>query len=166
MSRLTQRADSCIRNHTGFAMAAAVVPVPVADIGAITAVEIDMLRALTKIYGLKWTDQLGKQALGIAAAATGGTAIWASIAKLVPGLGTAVGGAIQMTVAGSVCYALGKAYQTHLETGGEVIDPDTFKQQMKDHMAEGREFADVLDDDVRQGKYDKGGGGDDAGCIA
>ena len=48
MSEIHDRANACIRNHTGIAMAAAVIPIPVADVGAITAVEIDMLRGLTK----------------------------------------------------------------------------------------------------------------------
>ena len=99
MSCITDRANATIRNHTAFAMAAAIIPVPIADIGAITAVEIDMLRALTKIYGLKWSDNIGKQAVCIAAAATTGTLVWASVVKFLPGLGTVVGGAIQMIIA-------------------------------------------------------------------
>lgn len=155
MSEITKRANSTIRNHTAFAMTAAIVPVPVADIGAITAVEIDMLRALTKIYGLKWSDSFGKQAVGIAAAATVGTGIWASVAKLIPGLGTIVAGVIQMGIAGTVCYALGKTYQMHLETGGEVFDKETFEDEMKKHMKEGKKVADELKDDVKKGKYKK-----------
>ena len=155
MSAISGRANSTIRNHTGFAMAAAVVPVPVADIGAITAVEIDMLRALTKIYGLNWSDGLGKQAVGIAAAATVGTGIWASICKFIPGIGSYVGGAIEMSIAGSVCFALGKTYQKHLESGGEVFDKATFEAEMKEHMKEGKKVANNLKKDVRSGKFKK-----------
>lgn len=144
MSKITKRANAVIRNHTLFAMAAAIVPVPVADIGAITAVEIDMLRALTKVYGLKWSENIGKQAVGIAAAATVGSGIWASALKAIPGLGTLLGGAVQMTIAGTVCYALGVTYQTHLETGGELFDKEKFVAEMKKHLEEGKTVADDL----------------------
>jgi len=153
MSEITQRANSSIRNHTLFAMTAAVVPVPVADIGAITAVEIDMIRALTKIYGLKWNENIGKQAVGIAAAATTGSGIWASLIKIFPGIGTVVGGAIQMTIAGAVCYAVGKAYQKHLETGGEVFNKDTFEEEMKKHIKEGKKVAKELKKGIKEVKY-------------
>ena len=155
MSELTKRANNSIRNHTGFAMAAAIVPVPVADVGAITLVEIDMLRALTKIYGLKWSENIGKQAIGIAAAVTIGTTIWASAAKFIPGLGTVVGGAIQMGIAGSVCWALGKAYQKHLESGGEVFDKKSFEEELRAHVKEGKKVAKELKKDAKSGKYGK-----------
>lgn len=153
MSEIHDRANACIRNHTGIAMAAAVIPIPVADVGAITAVEIDMLRGLTKIYGLKWSENLGKQAVGIGAAIAIGTGVWASVVKIVPGVGSLIGGAIQMTIAGSVCFALGKAYQTHLESGGEVIDEESFKKAIKDHLAEGKRIAKEMKQDVKDGKY-------------
>lgn len=128
-------------------MAAAIIPVPIADLGAIAAVEIDMLRALTKIYGLKWNENFGKKALGIAAATTVGTGLWASLGKFIPGLGSIVGGAAQMTIAGSVCWALGKVFQKHLESGGEVFDADTFKSELKDHIAEGKRVAKEIRDE-------------------
>lgn len=149
LSPITDRANRCIRNHVGFAMTAAVIPVPMADVTAITAVEGDMLRALNKIYGRKWLDGKGKQILGILAAATVGPAAWASFAKVVPGVGTVVGGGAQMVLAGSLCFALGKAYQGHLESGGEVFDADTFKEEMKRHMKEGKRVARSMKKDVQ-----------------
>lgn len=153
MSEITKRGNATIRNHTAFAMAAAIIPVPFADIGAITAVEIDMIRALTKIYGLKWNDNLGKQAVGVAAAVTVGTGAWAAALKFIPGIGTVVGGSIQMTIAGSVCYALGKTYQKHIESGGEVFDKATFEEELRDHIKEGKNVAESLKKDVLKGKY-------------
>ncbi len=155
MSDITERADASIRNHVGFAMTAAIVPVPVADIGAITAVEIDMLRALTKIYGLDWKEGLALKAVGIAAAIAVGTGIWASALKILPGIGTVAGGAIQMGIAGTVCYALGKTYQQHLESGGEVFNAETFKAEMKEHMKNGKKVVQEMKDDVKKGNYKK-----------
>jgi uncharacterized protein (DUF697 family) len=154
MSKITERANATIRNHTGFAMAAAVVPIPFADVGAITAVEIDMLRSLTKIYGLTWSENLGKQAVGTAAAVMIGTGIWGSVVKFIPGLGSVVGGLIQMSIAGSVCYALGIAYKTHLDTGGDVFDKTKFEKDIKDHLSEGKNYANSIKHDVKNGKYD------------
>ena len=153
MSEIHDRANAIIRNHTGIAMAAAIIPIPVADIGAITAVEIDMLRALTKIYGLNWSENLGKQAVGIGAACIIGPGLWGAAVKFIPGLGAIIGGAIQMTIAGSVCFALGKAYQEHLESGGEVIDKTTFTKALKAHLDEGKKVANSMKKEVKDGKY-------------
>ena len=143
---LHERSDACIRNHVIAAMAAAVIPVPVADMGAITMVELDMLRALTAIFGRKWSDNLGKQAVGLAGAAVTGHLVWSGLAsglKFLPGIGSAVGGALQMTVAGAVCFALGKAYQKHLESGGETIDEEAFRKSVNENYKEGKHAAEA-----------------------
>ena len=148
-----KKADDCIRTHTGLAMAAAVIPVPVADVGAITLIEMDMLRALTKMYGREWADNIGKQALGLGAAIGAGTAMWASAVKLVPGLGTVVGGAIQMGIAGTVCYALGKTYQAFLESGAEEINEEEFRRNFSKFRDEGKRVTEDMKQDVKDGKY-------------
>jgi len=135
-------------------MAAAVIPIPVADIGAISAVELDMMRSLGNIYGLAWHEGIGKKALGIGGAAMTGQAIWSAV-KLIPGLGTVVGGIGQMIVAGTVCYALGKAYQAYLESGGGEFDHDSFSADLDSFKDEGRRVANELKDDVRAGKFDR-----------
>ncbi|MGD8399115.1 MAG: hypothetical protein PVG11_09685, partial [Anaerolineae bacterium] len=122
------------------------------DSTALVGIEIDMLRALTKCHGLLWREHMGKQAIGVAAATTIGATAWSSAAKLIPGAGWAAAGAAQMVIAGTVCYALGRAYHASLEKGGE-FDVDEFKRAFKAYKEEGKQVASQLLNDVKAGKY-------------
>jgi len=152
-SEFSEEASKTIRKHTATAMATAMVPIPAADIAAITIVEINMIRELTRIYGHNWNDKLARQIIGIAAAAMVGGGLWASVLKFIPSLGTVSGSVIQMGIAGTVCYALGRAYQSHLESGEESFDKKEFEETMKQHLAEGKRIADELKEDVKKGMF-------------
>jgi uncharacterized protein (DUF697 family) len=104
-----------VRRYTVAALGAAVVPLPVADILAISGVQILMLRALNGAYARRtvYFDEM----IGTAVAALAGFALWGSLAKLVPGLGTLAGGAIQAGIAGTATYALGMTWIEFLERG-------------------------------------------------
>jgi len=111
-----------VRRYTVAALGAAVVPLPVADILAISGVQILMLRALNGAYARRtvYFDEM----TGTAVAALAGFALWGSLAKLVPGLGTLAGGAIQAAIAGTATYALGRAWLEFLEGGRSFSAPD------------------------------------------
>jgi len=111
-----------VRRYTVAALGAAVVPLPVADILAISGVQILMLRALNGAYARRtvYFDEM----TGTAVAALAGFALWGSLAKLVPGLGTLAGGAIQAGIAGTATYALGRAWLEFLEGGRSFSAPD------------------------------------------
>lgn len=149
---MDSQANAIIKKHTGLAMAAAFLPIPGADSATITLIEADMLRALTKCYGLQWSDHHAKQIVGVALATTVGTTIWSSAAKLIPGVGSAAAGAVQSVIAGSVCYALGKAYHMSIKKDGE-FDLDDFKRNFKVYRKEGEKVARELLADVRAGKH-------------
>ena len=154
--KMNEQANAIVRNHTGWAMAAAFIPLPLVDSAALVGVELDMLRALTKCCGLPWREHVGKQAVGVAVATTVGSTVWGSAAKLIPGAGWAAVGAVQMVIAGTVCYALGKAYHLSLEKGGE-FDVEEFRRTFKEYKKEGRKVARELLNDVRAGKYGRPG---------
>lgn len=154
MDDLTNKVEKTIKNHTGLAMGAAIIPLPVIDMVAISAVEWDMLRSINKLYGITWSEDIGKQIIAIAAAATIGTGIWGSILKLIPGIGAVAGGMIQMTLAGTICYALGYAYKTYTEKGG-VFDKEEFKKDMINNFKKAKKVVNDLKDDVINGKYKK-----------
>ena len=47
---LKKNADRIINTHLGFAMVAGAIPVPIVDIAAVTAIQMDMLNQLAKTY--------------------------------------------------------------------------------------------------------------------
>ena len=119
----SQRADRIIHSHTLWSMGAGLIPVPMFDILAVSAIQVDMLKQLAEAYEADFTENIGKT---FVTALTGGTfaRIGASLIKAVPGVGTLVGGASMSVLSGASTYAVGQVAKRHYETGGNLVDID------------------------------------------
>lgn len=119
----SERADRIIRSHTLWGMGAGMIPVPMFDVLAVSAIQIDMLKQLAEVYEADFTENLGKT---FVTALTGGTfaRFGASLIKAVPGVGTLVGGASMSVLSGASTYAVGQVAKRHYETGGNLVDID------------------------------------------
>ena len=51
-----KHADTVVRNHVIFSMGAGFIPIPVADIFAVSASQLDMIRQLCKVYDIDFQD--------------------------------------------------------------------------------------------------------------
>ena len=119
----SQRADRIIHSHTLWSMGAGMIPVPMFDVLAVSAIQVDMLKQLAEAYEADFTENLGKT---FVTALTGGTfaRVGASLIKAVPGVGTLVGGASMSVLSGASTYAVGQVAKRHYETGGNLVDID------------------------------------------
>ena len=119
----SEQADRIIRSHTLWGMGAGLIPVPMFDVLAVSAIQIDMLKQLAEAYDSDFTENLGKT---FVTALTGGTfaRFGASLIKAVPGVGTLVGGASMSVLSGASTYAVGQVAKRHYETGGNLVDID------------------------------------------
>lgn len=97
-----------INLHTGMAVAAAVVPIPLADATMIIGIQVSMIIRIATYYDKVWDIKTVRSfATNIVAASTG---IWvASLIKFIPVVGSIGGGILQMSIAGSITYLLGLA---------------------------------------------------------
>ena len=111
-----QKAIATISTSTGLATSAAVIPIPVADSVAITGIQVAMIVSLGGIYGQVISKNLAKNLLGAFLVFKVGEWL-ASWVKAIPGVGTIVGGAAQMIIAGTLTYSLGLAVKHVLEKG-------------------------------------------------
>ena len=152
------KAGDIVKNHVGYATTAALIPLPGADIAAVSAVQLNMLRQLAGIYNVKFMDGLGKN---IITALISGSAsrLLASGVKLIPGIGTLIGELTMPIMAGASTYALGQVLIKHLEQGGtlENFDPIRAKSNYDKAFKQGEAAAkaaaekatpSVSDDDV------------------
>ena len=119
----SKRADRIIHTHTLWGMGAGLIPVPMFDILAVSAIQIDMLKQLAEAYDSDFTENMGKT---FVTALTGGTfaRVGASLIKAVPGVGTLVGGASMSVLSGASTYAIGQVAKRHYETDGNLVDID------------------------------------------
>ncbi|MBK7937806.1 MAG: DUF697 domain-containing protein [Lewinellaceae bacterium] len=128
------RASEIVKNHVGFSLGAALIPMPAADLFAVSAVQLNMLRQLAKLYNTGFMDSLGKNI--ISAVAGGSIArLGASLIKAIPGVGTIVGELSMPVLSGASTYALGRVVANHLHRGGSFDDLD-LKGARKGYQAE------------------------------
>lgn len=117
------RANEVVRSHVGYAMGAALVPFPGADLLAVSVVQLNMLRQLAKLYNVGFIDSLGRNV--ISAVVTGGVArLGASLIKAIPGVGTVIGELSMPILSGASTYALGQVVARHFHEGGTLEDLD------------------------------------------
>ncbi len=139
------KASEIIRNHVGFSLGAALVPFPGADLLAVSAVQLNMLRQLAKLYDIGFLDSLGKNV--ISAVAGGGIArLGASLIKAIPGVGTIIGELSMPVLSGASTYALGHVIASHLHNGGTLNDLDLkyARKNYEEEIENGKKMAEAL----------------------
>jgi uncharacterized protein (DUF697 family) len=136
-------ARAIMRRGVAAASTAAATPIPFAHAIALVPIQIAMLAGISKALGLALdqgaTRAVAAAALGCTASTIGGRALAAGLAnlvKLVPGVGTIVGGAINSAVAASVTRMLGEAYvefvSATLGRKGRLPEPAEIIAHLKD----------------------------------
>lgn len=120
------KSSEIIKNHVGFSLGAALIPLPGADLLAVSGVQLNMLRQLAKLHNVSFFDTLGKNILS---AIVGGSAarLGASLVKAIPGVGTIIGELSMPVLSGASTWALGRTVANHLHKGGTLEDLDLAK---------------------------------------
>ena len=140
--RLTA-ADMIIRNHVIWSMGAGLIPVMIADIFAVSALQLDMIRQLCRVYDVNFQETQGKAIVTSLTSSTLARLGAGSVIKLVPGLGSFIGGATVSIFAGASTYALGEVFKKHFESGGTILDfdPDRLRKYYKEKFEKGKKVA-------------------------
>jgi len=143
MDARQESANKAIRNHMMWSMGAGLIPFPLADLFTVGAVQLDLIRRLCKIYEVDFKEEEGKAIItsltsSMLAKIGARTAI-----KLIPGIGTLVGGVTMSVLSGASTYAVGHAFLTHFEKGGTILDIDLnrIKKVYRDKFEKGKEEA-------------------------
>jgi uncharacterized protein (DUF697 family) len=120
--------------------AAGLVPIPLVDIAAVGGVQLQMLRRLSEIYGVPFSDNMGKSVIASLAgsvipASTATTAAMGvgSFMKGLPGIGTAIGAITMPVVSAGATYIIGKVFIQHFASGGSLLDfnPPDYREFIK-----------------------------------
>lgn len=137
--------DQLIRNYVMWSMGAGLLPIPLLDIAAVTALQVDLIKRISNKYSQPASETQVKAWVGALAGSTGAR-FAADALKLIPVVGTIVGGVAQSALSGATTYALGKVFIKHFESGGTYLnfDPATFKEYFKESYEKGREYAENL----------------------
>ncbi len=140
-----ESADSIIKNHMIWSMGAGFIPVPIADLFAVSAVQLDMIRQLCKLYEVDFKQTEGKAVI-TALTGSGLARLGARAVKFIPGVGSILGGVTMAILSGASSYALGEVFKKHFETGGTFLDfdPQRLKKFYNEKFEKGKEVAEEL----------------------
>lgn len=139
-----QKANDVIKNHIGFAASAGLIPIPGADLAAVTAVQLNMLRQLANLYDIKFMENIGKNII-TAIAGSSIARVAASLVKIIPGVGTVVGEMSMAAMSAASTFALGKMFARHFANGGtlENFDLRSSKKVYDEELKNGKKVADT-----------------------
>jgi uncharacterized protein (DUF697 family) len=144
-SNRTENADSIIKNHMIWSMGAGLIPVPIADFFAVSAIQLDMIRQLAKVYDIDFEQTKGKAYI-TTLTGSGLARLGARAVKFIPGIGSILGGITMAALSGGSTYALGEVFKKHFETGGTFLDfdPERLRKYYNEKFEKGKEMAEEL----------------------
>ena len=135
-----------IRNHMLASMGVGLIPVPILDLVGITGVQLNMLRKLSKIYEVPFSEHKVKNILtsligGGVSLPIAGTLM--SLVKVIPVVGHAIGAVSLPITAGAITYAVGKVFLQHFASGGTFLtfDPDKVRDYYAEMLKKGKSVA-------------------------
>ncbi|MEZ4464839.1 MAG: DUF697 domain-containing protein [bacterium] len=139
---MSRTPDAIIRTHVLWATGAGAVPVPLLDLAAVSGIQLDMLKQLAACHGVAYTEQQGKSWLSVLSASLVAR-IGANALKLIPGIGSLIGGVSMAITSGASTYALGKVASEHFEKAGtfDDLDVEAAKVRYAEAFEEGKKVA-------------------------
>ncbi len=127
-----------IKQTVSLAFGAGYSPLPMSDAVVLAPIQISMFIRITSVYGISMTKGLAasiaSSLLGVAGATFAGRAIASNLIKLIPGIGTAIGGTISGGTAAMLTWALGRTYIEIMEKlfRGELTVSDLEKDEVRE----------------------------------
>lgn len=137
--------DGIIRRRVYAAIALGLAPLPVVDIVGLTAIQIDLVRALAKKYGVPFKKNVTKSIISALVGSilpVGVAPLFAGMIKLVPYIGLTTGAVSISILGGASTYAVGRVFNKHFATGGTLLDVDAgkLKDGFKDQYEKGKSY--------------------------
>ncbi len=144
------RARSLTKNYILVSAGIGLVPLPLADLAGVMALQVKLVHGLAKVYEVPFKENITKSLLASllsGASSVIGVMGLASLAKTIPVLGTLAGGGGVAVTAASVTFATGEVFTRHFESGGTLLDfdPHKMKALFKRELKNGKAAADAHD---------------------
>jgi uncharacterized protein (DUF697 family) len=120
--------------------AAGLIPIPLVDVATVAGVQIQMLRRLSEIYDVPFSENRGKSIIAglagsiIPASTATTTAVGTvSVLKSVPGIGTTIAVLTMPVLSAAATWIIGKVFIQHFASGGTLLDfnPPDYREFIK-----------------------------------
>lgn len=129
-------ASKLIESFALWSGAAGIIPIPLLDLAAIGGLQLQMVRRLSEIYDVPFSENRGKAVLaslaGVMIPATSGIGA-ASFLKAIPIVGTIASALAIPALSSGATYAIGKAFMQHFASGGTFLNfnPPDYREFIK-----------------------------------
>jgi uncharacterized protein (DUF697 family) len=136
-----EQASKLVDRFSLWSAAAGLIPVPFVDMVVVSGVQLQMLRRLSEIYGVPFSDNRGKSIIAslagsvIPASTATTTAMGVtSVIKSFPGVGTTVAALTMPVFSAGATYVIGKVFIQHFASGGTLLDfnPPDYREFIKE----------------------------------
>lgn len=136
MSTRLEQADAIVKKYTNWSFVGGLIPVPLADTAAVSAIQMKMLYDLAKLYEVPFKAHVAKSVIGsligaVVPSMVAAGAIGSGI-KFIPVIGTTLGVITMPALSLAATYAVGRVFTTHFEAGGTLFDLDP--EKLKEHF--------------------------------
>ena len=131
-----EMASKLVERYALWSGVAGLIPMPFIDAVAVGGIQIQMVRRLSQIFGVPFSENRGKALIAALAGsmipATSGIGA-ASALKIVPFFGMLVSGFVMPVLSAGATYAIGKAFIQHFASGGTLLDfnPPDYREFIK-----------------------------------
>jgi uncharacterized protein (DUF697 family) len=130
------RAIKLVERFALWSGAASLLPIPFADLAAIGGLQLQMVRRISQIYDIPFSENRGKALVsslaGVMVSASGAIGA-ASMLKGLPILGTAVSAITMPSLSMASTYVIGMAFIQHFASGGTLLnfEPPDYREFIK-----------------------------------
>lgn len=115
-------ANDIIMDYVMWSAGTGLIPVPLVDMMAMTVIELKMLKKLTELYRIKFSEHRGKSLIASLIGGVHAGLLAGNLLKFVPVFGLASVILPMPFIAGAITYAVGKVFVQHFEAGGTLLD--------------------------------------------
>lgn len=149
--------NDLVRKYMWWTMGAGLIPIPLVDVAAVSGIQLKMLKDVSDIYEIKFSENRGKSIVSallgsiVPNSLTSGS--MGSLLKMIPVVGTVMGGVSMSLFSGAATYAIGKAFIQHFEAGGTFLDFDPVK--IKDYFKSKFQEGQVIAEEMNKKKTEK-----------
>jgi uncharacterized protein (DUF697 family) len=131
-----ETAANLVDRFAVWAGVAGLIPLPFVDVLAVGGLQVQMLRRISQIYDVEFSENRGKALIaslaGTMIPVTSGMGA-ASALKGVPVFGTLTAAFVMPVLSAGATFAIGKAFVQHFESGGTLLDfnPPDYREFVK-----------------------------------
>jgi len=131
-----EEASKLVNRFAVWSGVAGLIPVPVVDTVAVGGLQLQMVRRISQIFDVPFSENSGKALIaslvGAMVPATSSIGA-ASMLKMVPLVGTLTSAFVMPVLSAGATYAIGKAFIQHFASGGTLLDfnPPDYREFVK-----------------------------------